>query len=223
LAATDDDVGAVIDGRLIKAGPARAFESGQAASVPLLIGSNSGEDNLMGDTPPGEVLKDYTADQLAALRKAYGEPAASDDTTLAHAIYRDQFMGAPARWIAARQSAGAPTYLYYFDYVPQIIRTRMPKANHGVEMLFSFAAMTRAPRPIHIVTDADGAEMKLVHGCWAAFVKTGAPNCAGWPAYSPSSDQLLDFGDQATVRTGFNKAAYDILDGIEQKQLAGSR
>ena len=223
VAAEEDDIGTVIDGRLVKAGPARVFERGQAAPVPLLIGSNSGEDNLLGESPAADVLKDFTAEQLAALRKAYGEPAASDDTALAHAIFRDQFMGAPARWIAVHQSAKAPTYLYYFDYVPQIIRGRMLKAHHGVEMLFSFAAMTRGPRPIHIISGADSAEMTLVHGCWASFVKTGAPNCAGWPAYSPAGDQLLDFSDQASVRTGFNKAAYDILDGIEQKQLTGAR
>ena len=223
LAAGGEDVGAVIDGRLIKAGPARVFADGAAAPVPLLIGSNSGEDNLMGDAPPADMLKWFTPDQLAALRKAYGGAAASDDVALAHALYRDQYMGAPARWIAARQSAKAPAFLYYFEYVPQIIRTRMPTAHHGVEMLFSFEAMARAPRPIRVITDADGAEMRLVHGCWASFVKTGAPDGAGWPAYAPVRDQLMDFGDQTSVRSSVNRAAYAILDGIEQKDLADPR
>jgi para-nitrobenzyl esterase len=189
-----------------------------------LIGSNSGEDSLLGASDPTVILKDYTADQLAALRAAYGAEA-PDDAALGRAIFRDSWMGAPARWYAAHQSAHAPTFLYQFGYVPQVLRSRRSAAGHGFEMLFVFEALARAPIPLPALA-ADQTEMSLVHGCWASFVRTGAPACPNgptWPAYSPNSDQLMLFGSAATsVATGFRKDAYGILDRIEEAGLARS-
>jgi para-nitrobenzyl esterase len=221
LAANTGGVGVAIDGRLVKASPADGFAAGRSAAVPLLIGSNSGEDSLLGGYDAKGMLADFTADQLAAFRKAYGAEAPDDDS-LGRDLFRDEDMGAPARWIAARQSDRAPSFLYQFAYIPQMLRRRWTRVNHGVEMLFAFAALSRAPRPLPAF-DADQAEMTLVHGCWAAFVKTGVPVCPGgpaWPSYSRDTDQLMLFGDTAEVETHFRKAAYDLLDLIQAAGLA---
>lgn len=214
-------VGAALDGRLLKAGPARVFEAGAEAPVPLLIGSNSGEDSLIGRGDPKWVLKDYTPDQLAALRKAYGAEA-PDDNTLARLIFRDRWEGAPAHWLAGRHAARAPTFLYHFDYVPEILRGRRKTAGHGYELLFVFESMDRAPIPLP-ASAADTAEMALVHSCWAAFVKTGVPSCSGgpaWPAYSPASDQLMLFGPTAaSVEPRFGQGPYGVLEAIEDQRL----
>ena len=222
VAAEGGFIGPSVDGRLILSDPAWAFASAAAARVPLLIGSNNGEDNLLGKTDPKALLKDLTPADLAALRAAYG-PEASDDDALGRAVFRDQLMGAPARWIAARQSNTAPAFLYQFAYVPQILRARMNTAHHGFEMLFAFEAMARAPRPL-VATDTDRAEMSLVHGCWASFVKTGAPACPGgltWPPYTPDDDRLMRFGEANRPEQHFRKAVYDILDRIKMTALDG--
>jgi para-nitrobenzyl esterase len=221
-----EGAGPIVDGRLVESTPAEAFAAGRAAPVPLLIGSNSGEDNLLGDGDPTAGLKDFTPAELAALRAAYG-PAAPDDAALGRAVFRDRWEGAPARWFAARQAAKAPAFVYQFAYVPQIRRLRVAAASHGTEMLFVFEALDRAPVPLRLITDADKAEMALVHGCWVAFVKTGVPTCPGapaWPAYSAAGDQTMQFGPDApaTVVTHFRKAAYDVLDGIEAARLKGT-
>ena len=224
LSAAGEGVGVTIDGRLVKQPLTQAFAGGDSAKVPLLIGSNSGEDSLLGRSDPKDVLKGYSADQLAALRTAYGAKALDDDS-LGRAIFRDAWMGAPARWYAARQAAHAPTYLYQFAYIPEFLRSRRKAAGHGFEMLFTFEALSRAPIPLP-ATGADQTEMALMHGCWVAFVKTGVPMCpntAAWPVYSPTDDQLMLFDETKTeVKTGFRKGAYDILDRIEAGALAKS-
>ena len=120
------------------------------------------------------------------------------------------FMGAPARWFAARQSAKAPTFLYQFAYVPEAIGDRRPTASHGFEMLFVFEALARAPIPLS-VSDRDKFEMIGMNQCWVTFVALGTPQpgCFDWPAYSPAADQLMLFGpegpDGAHVVAGFRK------------------
>ena len=225
LSAAGEGVGVTIDGRLVKQPLTSMFIAGEEAKVPLLIGSNSGEDSLLGRSDPKAVLKDYPSDQLAALRAAYGDETPDDDA-LGRAVFRDAWMGAPARWYAARHSAQAPTFLYQFGYVPEVLRSRRKTAGHGFEMLFAFEALDRAPIPLP-ASAADRAEMTAVHGCWASFVKTGTPSCPNapaWPAYSRSGDQLMLFGPtQTSVATGFRKPAYDVLDRIEAGAPAKSK
>jgi para-nitrobenzyl esterase len=225
LAADQGEIGEIIDGRLVTADPAATFAAGHAAAIPLLIGSNNGEDSLLGNSDPKEVLKDFTADQLAALRAAYGAET-PDDAALGRAIFRDQWMGAPARWIAAHQSAHAPTWLYQFAYIPSLLAGRRRAASHGFEMLFTFEALARAPIPLP-ASAADTAEMTLVHGCWASFVKTGVPTCPGgpaWPGYSTAGDTLMLFGqDAASAQSHFRAAPYDVLDRIEAERLNAAR
>jgi para-nitrobenzyl esterase len=220
LAANTEGAGPAIDGRLVNAAPAAAILAGGAARVPLLIGTNSGEASQLRGSDPADVLKGYTPAEVAALRAAYGAETPTD-ALLGAAVFRDGFMAAPARWIAARQRA--PAFLYLFAYVPEIRRLRVATASHGTEMLFVFASLDRAPVPLRLISDADKAEMGKVHGCWVAFVKTGAPVCPGgpaWPAYTAAGDQLMLFAENGTTAAaGFRKPAYDVLDGIEAARL----
>ncbi|HEY3800703.1 MAG TPA: carboxylesterase family protein [Caulobacteraceae bacterium] len=213
LVAAGGGLGVTVDGRLVAATPSQAFDAAREAKVPLLIGSNSGEDSLLEGSDPANMLKDFAPDQLTALRTAYGAEA-PDDATLGRDIFRDEWMGAPARWFAARHSRAAPAWLYQFDYNPTVLRPRRTRASHGMEMLFVFAAMARAPLPL-IAVGGDAAEMALVHGCWVAFVKTGKPGCPGgvtWPAYDPATDQTMVFGpDGAAAQAHFRKGPYDLL------------
>jgi para-nitrobenzyl esterase len=223
LSAAGEGVGVAVDGRLVKQPLTQAFAGGDSAKVPLLIGSNSGEDSLLGRSDPKEVLKGYSAEQLAALRTAYGAEA-PDDEALGRAVFRDAWMGAPARWYAARQSAHSPAYLYQFAYIPEFLRSRRKAAGHGFEMLFTFEALSRAPIPLP-ATGVDQAEMSQVHGCWVAFVKSGVPTCPSapaWPAYSSGGQLMLFDQSETLVKPGVHKAAYDVLDRIEADALAKS-
>ena len=207
--------GEIIDGQLLTETPAASMLNKRAAKVPLIIGSNSGEDSLLRDTPDAQahLFSLIPPDRLAAVRAAYGEDGKSD-RRFAHALFTDLHMGAPAHDFAAAASAGAPTYLYHFDYVPGSLKLFLPRAVHGMEIFFVFETQDKTPVPA-LISDADRAEGRLVHGCWVAFAKTGKPDCGvPWPAYDPSQDALLYFGKDNGVKSGFRKDAYTALRGI---------
>jgi para-nitrobenzyl esterase len=226
VAANTQGVSVIVDGRMVKAAIPAAFAASSEAKVPLLIGSNSGEDSLLGRGDPKDVLKAYSPDEIAALKAAYG-PETPDDAALGRALFRDSWMGAPARWFAAHQSTRAPTFLYQFGYVPSLRSFRTDKAGHGTELLYVFEAMDRAPVPLPVISDADRAKMARIHGCWVSFIKTGTPVCPDappWPAYSPAGGQTMMLTDGETgPKIGFRKAVYDILDGIEEGVLAKAK
>ncbi|HZK99782.1 MAG TPA: carboxylesterase family protein [Caulobacteraceae bacterium] len=207
-----------IDGRLLPRSPSQAFAAGAIAHVPLIIGSNSYEASLMKtfDAPPAAIL----AMQPAALKAAYADE--KGDAAMAAAMFTDGFMGAPARWIAAKASAGAPTWLYHFSYVLDVQRPTSKGAGHASEIPYVFASwdtlgaigMGLEPSP------GDLAVTSTVHACWVAFAKTGRPACPPappWPNYTPASDTLMEFDTVATTRQHFRKAQ---LDAQEAHALA---
>ena len=215
--------GPIRDGRLIRQGVAAAFAVGAQTPVPLIIGSNSNEASLMkaiGLTPAG-VIGRATPD----LRAAYRDDATSDEA-LARALFNDSFMGAPARWIAARASARAPAWLYYFSYVPERQRGTRPGTNHASEVPFVFDSLDAVPGRTPLITPSERAEATLTHGCIVGFARTGRPQCPNgqaWPAYTPGGDQLLEFGDPAGVRTHFRKAQLDAQEAAAADRLKGAK
>jgi len=111
LVAVNDDFQPFVDGKLMTETATQALADGHFADVPLIIGSNSGEDSLMGPRPASPQV---VARIPAAARAIYKEEAAAGDDVLARAIFTDRIMGAPARWVAAKASGGKPAWLYYF-------------------------------------------------------------------------------------------------------------
>lgn len=200
------------DGRLLKETPTQAFAAGREVDVPLVIGSNSGEDSLMdafGLNPGAQAAR-----LGPQVRRVYAEDAARGDEALARAVFTDRVMGAPARWTAAQAADGAPAWLYYFSYVGSRFRPAVTTAAHAAEIQYVLDYWGRRTDPASISPE-DRAMAELVHGCWTTFAKTSIPACGpgeGWPAYDPSTDKLMEFGDGPGVRAGFRKRQLDAQD-----------
>ena len=206
--------GPFLDGRLFSKTPQQAFAAGTNIHVPLIIGSNSFEASLMRafSIPP----ETFTRRLSSNARRAY-EGDAQSDATLADAVFTDVVMGAPAHWIAAKASRGAPTFLYHFSYVLSMRRGTMPGAAHGSEITYAFATGSAlATRFGFTVTDEDRAMEHLVHSCWVGFAKTGSPQCDGqpWPAFDPAQDQLLELGPTTGIVKGFRDRQYKALETL---------
>jgi para-nitrobenzyl esterase len=214
LAAIDGYYGAVTDGRLMKETATQALAAGHVPDVPLIIGTNSGEDSLMGFKP---VRPEVIAKIPPITRTIWKEEAAAGDDALARALFTDRVFGGPARWIAKETSGGQPSYLYYFSYVGSRFRPALTRATHAAEIQYVWEYWGRRT-PMSTVSDEDRALARTMHACWVSFAKTSRPVCGDtpWPAYDPKADQLMEFGSPSGLRTNFRKAR---LDAVEHQTL----
>ena len=182
--------GTTIDGRMVTQSAYDAFAAGHGVDVPIVIGTNSFEASLIAGVPG------VTAQQ---------------ETDFVNGL-----AGAPARWIAGKFNAkGSPAWLYFFSYVRTASRATAPGAPHASEIPFVYDWFSFFGAP----SAEDEAEAQLMHSCWVAFAKTGAPACASgpkWPTYSSDADQLIEFGTGGdAIRTHLRKPE---LDAAEQHQ-----
>ena len=215
--------GPFIDGRLMVETDSQAFAAGRAADVPLIIGSNSGEDSLISAFG-GDPAK-MGAGMPAPVRAIYAEEAAQSDELLARAVFTDRVMGGPARWIAAKASSGKPAWLYYFSYVGSRFRPAVTRASHAAEIQYVFEYWGRRT-PASMIKPDDQAMATLMHSCWVAFAKTGAPTCASgptWPAYDAKTDRLMEFGAETGVRTNLRKSRLDAQEAAALPTLGLSK
>lgn len=212
LAALDGGYGPFPDGRLMVETPTQALAAGRFDDVPLIIGWNSGEDSLMG---PGALRPEQTTNIPPAARLVYREEAAAGDEILARALFTDRVFGGPARWVATHAAEGKPAWLYHFSYVGSRFRPAMTRAGHAAEIQYVFEYWGRRT-PMSLVSDEDRTMAGLMHACWVAFAKAGAPACGSeaWPAYHPAADQLMEFGADPGVRNGFRKARLDAVQAV---------
>jgi para-nitrobenzyl esterase len=207
LAAVNGNYGPFIDGKLMTETDSQAIARGHVPDVPLIIGSNSGEDSLMGPmTLPAAAL----ARIPEAVKPAYAAEAAAGPDIFARAVFTDRVMGGPARWVAAKTSGGQLSWLYYFSYVGSRFPAAKVRASHADEIQYVWEYWGRRT-PMSMVSAKDQEVASLMHACWVSFAKTGVPKCGtgAWPAYTPATDQLMEFGKDSGVRTHFRKTQLD--------------
>ena len=207
LIAINGNYGPFVDGKLMTETDSQAIARGHVPDVPLIIGSNSGEDSLMGPmTLPAAALARIPAE----VKPAYTAEAAAGPDAFARAVFTDRVMGGPARWVAAQTSGGKPSWLYYFSYVGSRFPPSKTRASHADEIQYVWDYWGRRT-PMSMVSAKDHEVAALMHACWVSFAKTGAPKCGteAWPAYTPAKDQLMEFGKDSGVRTHFRKPQLD--------------
>jgi para-nitrobenzyl esterase len=184
--------GPITDGKIITGDPHSLFAAGQAKGIRYIVGSNSDELGFI----PAPLLASFVAKATAALgggadavRAAYGSPE-----IYAHKIASDFPFTEPALALAARQSAGTPTWLYRFGYVVEEKRATLAGAPHASDVPFQFDNLAATGGK---VTPADMAAAKLVADYWVNFARTGDPNGAGlprWPRFDTKAQTLLAIG-----------------------------
>ncbi|WP_293352014.1 carboxylesterase family protein [Phenylobacterium sp.] len=204
--------GPFIDGKLMTESASQALARGTFDDVPLMIGSNSGEDSLMG---PGPLTPAQLALIPPAVRPIYKDEAAQGDEVLARAVFTDRIMGGAARWVAAEAAGGKPAWLYHFSYVGSRFRPAVKTAAHAAEIQYVFEYWGRRTAVSQIGED-DKAMAALMHACWVSFAKTSAPKCGAqdWPAYDAKTDKLMEFGAESGVRTNFRKPQLDLQQTV---------
>jgi para-nitrobenzyl esterase len=196
------------------------FSRGEEARLPLIIGTNSDETSVataFGIDPA--VIIQRTGNARIAIRALY--PGVSDDSEVGRQLVRDMAFTAPARRRAQWHARVAPMYRYYFSYLRQSERGKLPGVPHAGEIPFVFGTGDAVWGAA--MTDADREISRKVMAYWLAFARTGKPAVEGspaWPAHTSRSDRVLEFGDAITPRSNFMQPRLNLLSAVTDRVLA---
>ncbi|MFM2476507.1 carboxylesterase/lipase family protein [Celerinatantimonas sp. MCCC 1A17872] len=198
--------GPMMDGHVISENPEQAYQSGDFAHVPLLVGAN--DDDFGFDRyhyqNRDELLAMFGQHQPAAA-KAYRDVKGT--AALASLIARQKKMIEPARFVArefARQNV--PVWEYRFGYVADARKGQWQGAKHASEVPYVFKTLSATYG--HNVTQRDQKMADLIHQYWVNFAKTGNPNgqsLANWPKYKAKSDELMWFSPDGALKSHAQK------------------
>ena len=190
----------VVDGSLIEKPPLEVFEAGQAAPVPLIMGTNADEYRLYAPRDPHsrKLEAEHLAHRVSALvragteriidtyrseRTARGLGAANNE--LWFAIKTDERFRARTRRVIDRHSKHQPTYHYLFRYGSPAMGGWLGAA-HGIEIPFVFGTYRTEPVDRFAGTGprADAMCERMLH-TWARFARSGNPSASdlAWPTY----------------------------------------
>lgn len=189
------------------------FQNGGEAPVPLIIGNNSNEATVVElfGIDPAKLIERLGVAKIA-LKPLY--PGVGDDAALGRQVIRDLIFTAFVKRIADAHAAHAPSWRYYFSYLPEKLRDRQPGVAHGGEIVFVFDSFDDSPLYQAIVTDADRAMAQRVGDYWFAFAHAGQPGPQNEPAWTPSTkaaDTVMEFGDAPTLQTNFMKTRLNVF------------
>jgi para-nitrobenzyl esterase len=202
----------ILDGRTIVGSVASIFAAGKEAKVPLVIGGNSNEASLFRPQPAQ--LDALPEAQRAAVTKAFDPAGAGDKARIVNDLSTTQQITEPDRMIARLHTRnGAPTWVYYFSYVPAAEKARKPYgAGHTDEIRFVFG------KPKASFAAEDLPLSNAMNAYWAAFAKKGDPDSAGgvaWPKFTAATEGQIEFGaDGPKAREHFLKAWRDVAEGM---------
>ncbi len=189
----------------------RAFQRGQQAPVPLLIGSNSDEATVVRafGIEPAQLVTKLGAAKLL-VQGQY--PGVTDPAELGRQVARDAAFTAFARRIAVLQAPKAPTWRYYFGHIAEGARTQQPGVGHGGEIPAVFGTSALCQCLGATPTAADTALYDEVQARWAAFALGGQPDVPGapaWPRDGRLHSMVMVFDGQAQATPGFMRQRLD--------------
>ena len=226
-----------IDGWLLPHELVDAFDSGEQAHVPILVGSNAGETrSLRGLLPP---IPANAADYELKVRQLFGDlsdgflklyPSSNLEESVLEAT-RDGLYSWTAQRLALKQAAvGQAAYLYYFAHsYPSEIPLKV-EAFHASELPFVFGHLEPANLPPNWPRPPNTQQEKALSGAmmnyWTTFARTGTPTSAHAPAWKAFADgeSYMEFRDKPLVRTHPVPGVYAFTEElISRRRAAGNQ
>ncbi|WP_416673990.1 carboxylesterase family protein [Egbenema bharatensis] len=181
--------GPIFDGELITAMPGEILRQGEAANVPILIGTTSAD--LPVTFPPLENPFSFFGAAAERAIVTYNPDGTLPPGAVITTIAADITMHEPARFVARQmRTAGNPAWLYRFGYVAESLRSEVLGAEHASELPYLFDTLDA--RYGEAVTESDRAMAQLFHTYFANFAKSGDPNGEGLPPWTQTDSAQPD-------------------------------
>ena len=203
--------GPVVDGKSLPGDPFQPTAPAMSASVPMIIGTTATEMTFFAPDAQLKPIDDATfktrvktllrvddakVDETIALYRK-NQPGRDNIDLFLRMSTDNSFFRAGVDTQAERKAAqnAAPVYMYRFEYYSPVREGRL-KSMHCMEIPFVFDNLEAGK----VYTGISPAAQKLadqMSAAWVAFAKTGSPDHAGIPKWTPftaASRQTLVFG-----------------------------
>jgi para-nitrobenzyl esterase len=235
-----------IDGRFLAEDPFASFAAGRQARVPLLVGSNSQEDDYGGVLRAGAAP---TPDNYrAALQKLFAAradealklyPGENPEQVMrsARELAGDLFIAFSTwKWADASARSGVPTWYYRFERVrrplpgsaPALARKAPPAipdgATHSSEIEYALGNL--ASNRVYDWNDGDRQVEATMRRYFAQFIRSGNPNGTGLPAWAPYASgalQVIDLDTRSEPDTRRAQREFLAATLFRTPQAAGKR
>src|SRR3954454_4154845 len=178
--------GLILDGKLMQANIEQIFAKGAQAKVPWIVGSNNYEGSLYPDriANPDATLSALPEKIRNRAFVIYDPLKTGIKGGVVAWLLTDKHFSEPARRLATLHArTGQPVYRYFFSYVPENARGRLPGAAHGHELRYVFGHFDADPKLKIKYTGADRRMAALVERYWTNFARTGQPHGWGVPPW----------------------------------------
>ena len=211
----------VADGGILPKMPLEAFETGLAARVPTIIGTNLDEQRLFSLMNPNflktdeQALQKYAENIVGAknapilidtyrrARKARGEPISPPDLVAAMTstlMYRETAL----RMVIAQHKYGQPAYNYLFTWKSPAMRGILG-ACHALEIGFVFGNYDS----VFCGSGPEADKLSLqIQDAWAAFARTGNPGTESlgeWPVYGNQRQTMILSGSSHVEKAPYEE------------------
>jgi para-nitrobenzyl esterase len=232
---------ATIDGYFLPTLPVDIFSAGAQAHVPLLAGWNSAESAanaiLAGDPPTPENyvknLQRLYGDRAADILKLYPGGTSADVLRSATDLASDRFISYSTwKWMDLHgRTAGKPVYRYFYLRPrppmnsgvagPAGVGSQSPAAGAAHSAEIEYALGNLASNKVFAWTAEDQKVSEVFQAFFSNFVKSGDPNGAGLPVWTPANRgpaQVMCLDVESRLEADQRDARYELLDQLYMKR-----